>query len=214
MTISILLVDDHPVFLFGLRTLIAEELDMLIQGEAMSGAEALQKLADQPAADKPVDVVIMDIKLPDINGVEVTRRIRKEYPQVRILILSMLDDNTVFNALRAGANGYILKGAGGEETLRAIRAVASGESIFSPSIARRMMQHFDNSHHPESFPELTEREREILQLLAQGLTNSAIAERLSLSIKTVRNRVSDIFSKLHVHDRAEAILKARDAGLG
>jgi DNA-binding NarL/FixJ family response regulator len=129
------------------------------------------------------------------------------------LILSMLDDNTVFNALRAGANGYILKGAGGEETLRAIRAVAGGESIFSPSIARRMMQHFDHSQNQASFPELTEREREILQLLAQGLTNSAIAERLSLSIKTVRNRVSDIFSKLHVHDRAEAILKAREAGL-
>ena len=209
MTISILLVDDHPVFLFGLRTLIAGEPDLHILGEAMSGAEALQKLNAQPA-----DVVIMDIKLPDMNGVEVTRRIRKDFPQARILILSMLDDNTVFNALRAGANGYILKGAGGEETLRAIRAVAGGESIFSPSIARRMMQHFDHSHQPEAFPELTEREREILQLLAQGLTNSAIAERLSLSIKTVRNRVSDIFGKLHVHDRAEAILKARDAGLG
>lgn len=209
MTISILLVDDHPVFLFGLRTLIAGEPDLHIQGEAMSGEAALQQLNAQPA-----DVVIMDIKLPDMNGVEVTRRIREEYPQVRILILSMLDDNTVFNALRAGANGYILKGAGGEETLRAIRAVASGESIFSPSIARRMMQHFDNAYQPEAFPELTEREREILQLLAQGLTNTAIAERLSLSTKTVRNRVSDIFSKLHVHDRAEAILKARDAGLG
>lgn len=219
MTISILLVDDHPVFLFGMRTLITEEPDLHLLGEAMSGAEALQKLAaqpavSQPATGKPVDVVIMDIKLPDINGVEVTRRIRNEFPQVRILILSMLDDNTVFNALRAGANGYILKGAGGEETLRAIRAVASGESIFSPSIARRMMQHFDQSQAHETFPGLTEREREILQLLAQGLTNSAIAERLSLSTKTVRNRVSDIFTKLHVHDRAAAILKAREAGLG
>jgi DNA-binding NarL/FixJ family response regulator len=208
MTISLLLVDDHPVFLFGLRTLIAEEPDLQILGEAQSGAEALQFLVSQP-----VDVVIMDIKLPDINGVEVTRRVRKEFPHARILILSMLDDNTVFNALRAGAHGYILKGAGGEETLRAIRAVANGESIFSPSIARRMMTHFDQSQPHELFPELTDREREILSLLASGLTNTAIAERLSLSVKTVRNRVSDIFSKLHVHDRAEAILKARDAGL-
>lgn len=209
MTISLFLVDDHPVFLFGLRTLIAEEPDLHIVGEAMSGSEALQKLSTQP-----VDVVIIDIKLPDTNGVEVTRSIRQAYPQTRVLILSMLDDNTVFNALRAGANGYLLKGAGGEETLRAIRAVANGESIFSPSIARRMMQHFDNSSTTEPFPDLTDREREILELMAQGLTNKAIAEQLSLSVKTVRNRVSDIFSKLHVHDRSEAIHKARNAGMG
>jgi len=208
MAISILLVDDHPVFLFGLRTLIAQEPDMHIQGEAMSGAEALQKLHDQP-----VDIVIMDVKLPDINGVEVTRRIHAEFPQTRILILSMLDDNTIFNALRAGANGYILKGARGEETLRAIRAVANGQSIFSPNVARRMKRHFDRTDQNELFYNLTEREREILILLAQGLTNTAIAEQLSLSVKTVRNRVSDIFAKLQVHDRSEAILKARDAGL-
>jgi len=206
MTISILLVDDHPVFLFGMRTLISAEPDLNVVGEAMSGIEALQKIAAQP-----VDVVIMDIKLPDMNGVEVTRTISQQHPETRILVLTMLDDNTVFNALKAGANGYILKGAGGEETLRAIRSVADGEAIFSPTIAQRVLQYFNKPSAAQAFPELTEREREILDLLAQGLTNSAIAERLSLSVKTVRNRVSEIFAKLHVSDRAEAIIKARDA---
>jgi DNA-binding NarL/FixJ family response regulator len=210
MTISILLVDDHPVFLFGLRMLIEAEPDLRIVGEAMSGAEALHRLASLQL----VDLVIMDIGLPDMNGVEVTRRIRQAHPKLPILILTMLDDNTVFTALKAGANGYILKGAGGDETLRAIRAIAGGEAIFSPSIARRLVQHFDRAPVSEPFPELTEREREILVLLAQGLTNTAIAEALSLSVKTVRNRISDIFSKLHVSDRAEAIIKARNAGLG
>ena len=210
MTTSILLVDDHPVFLFGLRMLIEAEPDLRIVGEAMSGAEALHTLASL----QPVDLVIMDIGLPDMNGVEVTRRIRQAHPKLPILILTMLDDNTVFTALKAGANGYILKGAGGDETLRAIRAIAGGEAIFSPSIARRLVQHFDRAPVSEPFPELTEREREILVLLAQGLTNTAIAEALSLSVKTVRNRISDIFSKLHVSDRAEAIIKARNAGLG
>lgn len=209
MTTSILLVDDHPVFLFGLRMLIQGEPDLQITGEAMNGADALQMLGS-----RPVDLVILDISLPDLNGVEVTRRIRQEHPRVRILILTMLDDNTVFNALKAGASGYILKGTGGEETLRAVRSVASGEAIFSPSIARRIMQHFNQPAAVEAFPGLTEREREVLDLLAQGLTNTAIAERLSLSVKTVRNRVSDIFNKLHVSDRAEAIIKARNAGLG
>jgi len=206
MTISILLVDDHPVFLFGMRTLISAEPDLNVVGEAMSGIEALQKIAAQP-----VDVVIMDIKLPDMNGVEVTRTISQQHPETRILVLTMLDDNTVFNALKAGANGYILKGTGGEETLRAIRSVAAGEAIFSPTIAQRVLQYFNKPSAAQAFPELTEREREILDLLAQGLTNSAIAERLSLSVKTVRNRVSEIFAKLHVSDRAEAIIKARDA---
>jgi len=209
LNISILLVDDHPVFLFGLRTLIQAETDMSIVGEVMTGADALEHInAHHP------DVVIMDINLPDMSGVEVTRRAHQEHPETRILVLTMLDDHTVFNALKAGASGYILKGMGGEETLRAIRAVAGGEAIFSPSVARRVLQHFDKTPGSVAFPELTEREREILDLLAQGLTNTAIAERLSLSVKTVRNRVSDIFSKLHVSDRAEAIIKARKAGLG
>lgn len=209
MSISILLVDDHPVFLFGMRMLIQAEADMTLVGEAMSGAQALELVH----AHRP-DVVIVDINLPDMSGVEITRRVHQDHPHTRVLALTMQDDQTVFAALKAGASGYILKGTGGEETLRAIRAVADGESIFSPSISRRIVQHFDKASSTAVFPELTEREREILELLAQGLTNTAIAERLSLSVKTVRNRVSDIFSKLHVSDRASAILKARDAGLG
>ena len=208
MTMTILIVDDHPVFRFGLRALIGAEPDMQIIGEATNGTEALAL-----AANQPLDLVLMDIKLPDINGLEVTRRLRALQPEARVLVISMLDDTTVFNALKAGACGYILKGASGEETLRAIRAAASGEAIFSPTIAQRIMRYFMTPPTTVAFPELTEREREILALLAQGLTNSAIAERLSLSTKTVRNRVSDIFSKLQVNDRAEAIIKARDAGM-
>jgi len=209
MTITILIVDDHPVFRFGLRTLVGAEPDMQIAGEATNGAEALA-LAERHM----FDVALMDIKLPDINGLEVTQRLRAIRPEARVLVISMLDDTTVFRALKAGACGYILKGASGEETVRAIRAAAGGEAIFSPTIAQRIVQHFNTPLLPGSFPELTAREQEILALLAQGLTNSAIAERLSLSTKTVRNRVSDIFSKLHVSDRAEAIIKARDAGIG
>jgi DNA-binding NarL/FixJ family response regulator len=154
----------------------------------------------------------MDINLPDMSGLEVTRRLRNVYPALRVLVISMLDDATVFNALKAGACGYIVKGASGEETVRAMRAAVNGEAIFSPKVAQRLQQHFATS--TASSLDLTEREGEILALLAQGLTNGAIAERLSLSVKTVRNRVSDIFSKLHVNDRAEAIIKAREAGLG
>ncbi len=209
MSIAILIVDDHPVFRFGLRALIGAEPDMLIAGEAASGTEALAFSGSQPT-----DLVLMDINLPDINGIEVTRRLRALRPEARVLIISMLDDATVFQALKAGACGYILKGASGEETVRAIRAAAGGEAIFSPKIAQRIMQHFAKPPTASAFPELTEREREILALLAQGLTNSVIADRVSLSIKTVRNRVSDIFSKLQVSDRAEAIIKARDAGVG
>jgi DNA-binding NarL/FixJ family response regulator len=209
MSISILMVDDHPVFRFGLRALIEAEADLRIVGEAASGSEALEL-----AASQPIDLVLMDIKLPDMNGLEVTRRLRALQPTVHVLIISMLDDSTVFQALKAGACGYILKGSSGEETLRAMRAVAGGEAIFSPTIAQRLMHYFSAPQPQFTFPELTEREREVLVLLAQGLTNSAIAERLHLSAKTVRNRVSDIFSKLHVSDRAQAIIKARDAGMG
>lgn len=209
MSITLLIVDDHPVFRFGLRALIEAEPGMQIAGEAASGADALAFDANQP-----LDLVLMDINLPDINGLEVTRRMRAQRPETRVLVISMLDDSTVFHALKAGACGYVLKGASGDETLRAIRAAAAGEAIFSPKIAQRMMQYFATPPPATAFPELTEREREILALLAQGLTNTAIAERVSLSTKTVRNRVSDIFSKLQVSDRAAAIIKARDAGVG
>jgi DNA-binding NarL/FixJ family response regulator len=159
----------------------------------------------------------MDINMPELNGLEATRQIMAENPQANILVLTMFDDDTVFAAIRAGARGYLLKGSEGEETLRAIRAVAGGEAIFSPNIAERLLQHFANEPQTGAappFPDLTPRELEVLELIAQGLTNSAIAEKLVLSPKTVRNQVSTIFSKLQVANRAEAIVRARKAGLG
>jgi len=208
--IQILIVDDHPVFRFGLKALLATEPDTVVVGEAASGEEAVKQVLEL----KP-DVVLMDINLPGMNGVEATRNILSSNPDVAVLIVTMLDDDSVFAAMQAGARGYILKGSEGDGTLRAIRAVAGGEAIFSPGISERLIQYFSrNSQIPGPFPELTDREREILTLLAQGLTNAAIAERLVLSPKTVRNQVSEIYSKLQVASREEAIIRARDAGLG
>lgn len=211
-TIRILIVDDHPVFRFGLRALLQAEAGLTVVGEAITGTEAVELAsALQP------DIVLMDLNLPDLNGIEATRRIVSTQPQIGILVITMFDDDSVFAAMRAGARGYLLKGAEGEETLRAIRAVAHGEAIFSPAIAERMIRFFAQpsfSQSPSVFPELTEREREILNLIAQGLTNQAIAQQLFLSPKTVRNQVSAIFGKLQVADRAEAIIRARKAGLG
>jgi len=208
--IRILIADDHPVFRFGLCALLQAEPDTCVIAEATTGEEAVA-LAErlQP------DVVLMDLNMPGMNGIEATRHIVAANPAVGVLVLTMFDDDTVFAAMRAGARGYILKGAEGEETLRAIRAVAHGEAIFSPAVAERIMAYFSRGKPlPPVFPELTEREREVLTLMAQGLTNQAIADRLSLSPKTVRNHVSNIFSKLQVADRAEAIVRAREAGLG
>ena len=205
MTIQIIIADDHPVFRFGLRTLLATEPDLEVIGEATTGPEIIDL-----AAYLSPDLILMDINMPVINGIEATRQILKHHPTVAILIITMFEDDTIFAALRAGARGYILKGAEGDETLRAIRAAANGEAIFSPAIAHRLRQFFAVA--PAStaiiFPELIEREREILTLIGQGLTNSAIAERLSLSPKTVRNQVSLIFDKLQVSNRAEAIVKS------
>jgi DNA-binding NarL/FixJ family response regulator len=209
--IRILIADDHPMFRFGLRALLSAESDMEVVGEATTGQEAVTL-----ATSLKPDLILMDINLPQLNGIEATRQIVKKNPAVGILIITMFEDDTVFAALQAGARGYLLKGAEGEETLRAIRAAANGESIFSPSVAQRLTQFFARSSSPtavEPFQELTQRERDILRLIAQGLTNTAIAERLFLSPKTVRNQVSIIFDKLHVADRAEAIIKAREAGL-
>ncbi len=210
--IRVLIADDHPVFRFGLRALLASEPHTEVIGEATTGDEAI-KLA---AALQP-DVVLMDLNMPGPNGIEATRRIAQQCPQIGILVVTMFDDDSVFAAMRAGARGYILKGAEGEETLRAIRAVAHGEAIFSPTIARRLMQHFAapaSGPSPPPFSELTEREHEVLDLMAQGYTNTAIAERLYMSPKTVRNHVSTIFSKLQVSDRTQAAIRAREAGLG
>jgi DNA-binding NarL/FixJ family response regulator len=209
-TIRIIIADDHPVFRFGIRALLETEPDMTIVAEAENGAEAIELVQSlQP------DLILMDINMPDINGIEATKKIRELGGETAVLMLTMFDDDTVFSAMRAGAQGYLLKGVQGEETIRAVRAAANGEVIFSPGIAERMMNFFAKGgslHHP--FPTLTPREREILQLVAKGLTNSAIAENLVLSPKTVRNQVSTIFSKLQVASRSEAIVKAREAGLG
>ncbi len=209
--IRVVIADDHPVFRFGLRALLAAEPGTAVAGEATTGEEAVAL-----AASLRPDVMIMDLNMPGCNGIEATRRIVEATSEVAILVVTMFeDDDSVFAAMRAGARGYLLKGAEPEETVRAIRAVGAGEAIFSPAIARRLMQYFGApppAASPRAFPELTEREREVLRLLAQGLTNAAIAERLYISPKTVRNHVSCIFQKLQVAGRAEAIVRARSAG--
>ena len=211
--IRILIADDHPIFRFGMRTLLTALPNFTVVGEAMTGAEAIQ-LTDLLMPD----VVLMDIHMPGMNGIEATASIRAQHPRTAILIVTMLDDDSVFAAIRAGARGYLLKGAEPAETLRAIRAVASGEAIFSPGVAQHVMDYFTHSFvapaNPAALSELSAREREVLTLIAQGLTNAAIAERLVLSPKTVRNYISEIYSKLQVADRVQAMLRARESGLG
>ncbi len=211
-TIRILIADDHPVFRYGLKALLATEAEMEVAGEAADGEQAVAM-----AGALGPDVVLMDVNMPELNGIEATRRIVADHPETGVLIVTMLDDDSVFAAMRAGARGYLLKGSEGEETLRAIRIVAAGGTIFSPGIAGRVMEYFAHGAlqpRPEPFPELTPREREVLALIARGLTNTAIAERLGSSPKTVRNQVSEVYSKLRVADRQEAAERAREAGLG
>lgn len=214
--IRILIADDHPLFRDGLRALLESVTDMQVIGEAATGDEVLaQARALQP------EVILMDIKMPGINGIEATRRILQTSPHIHILVVTMFeDDDSVFAAIRAGARGYLLKGAVQEETLRAIRAVAHGEAIFGPAVAERLIRYFGStrptakSGPAQFFPELTEREYEILTLIAQRKSNAEIAARLVLSPKTVRNHVSNILSKLQVADRTEAMHAAWTAGLG
>lgn len=211
-TIQILITDDSQAARSGLKTLMKAVADVRVVGEAAGGHEAV-RLAErlQP------DVVLMDLHMPDVNGVEATRQIVDASPHIAVLVLTMYDDDdSVFAAMQAGARGYLLKGASKREMLRAIRDVAGGAAIFSPAIARRMMNYFDKLRKQpaaHAFPELTPREQEVLMLMAQQQSNQEIAEALSLSPKTVRNYTSNIFAKLQVADRAGAILKARDAGL-
>lgn len=210
--IHLLLADDHAHFRAGIRALLLTEADMVVVGEAATGEETVTR-----AATMQPDVVLMDVNMPGLNGIEATRRIVASSPHMAVLVLSMFeDDASVFAALQAGARGYLLKGAPKAEVLRAIRAVVSGEAIFGPAIARRLMTYFATPRPAlpaHTFPELTDREREILTLIAQHHTNAEIAQQLSLSDKTVRNYVSNICAKLQVVDRAEAILRAREAGL-
>lgn len=207
--LRLLIVDDHPLFRKGVRALLGVQPDMEVIGEADSVSVAVElALAEQP------DVVLMDLQLPDGRGIQATRVIVEASPAIRVLIVTMFeDDDSVFATLRAGARGYILKGTDEDDLLRAIRAVARGEAMFSPSIASRVLTYFSRPAPVSLFPSLTEREREILVLIAQGKNNAAIAHELFLSPKTIANHVSNIFAKLQVADRSEAIIRARDAGL-
>lgn len=212
--IRVLIADDHPLFREGVRSLLRSLPNAEAVGEASSGDEVIAK-----AAELLPDVILMDIQMPGMNGIEATRRILAAHPHIGIIVLTMYeDDDSVFAAMRAGARGYVLKGADQAELIRGIQAVATGEALFSPTIAKRLITFFSTLR-PDTaaqvvFPELTEREREVLTLIAQGLNNAEIAQRLFLSGKTVRNHVSNIFSKLQVADRAQAIVRAREAGLG
>ncbi len=211
-TISILIVDDHPVFRSGLRLLLELQPGLLVVGEAGTAEDALRL-----ASELQPDVILMDIQLPAMNGIEATRRIKAINPRIQILMLTMFqDDDSVFAAVRAGAQGYVLKGSSEDEIVRSIRGVARGEAIFGSGAAERVLRFFalQRPTHSPAFPELTTREREILELIAQRLSNGAIAQRLELSPKTVRNYVSNIISKLQVADRSEAIWAAKNAGIG
>ena len=211
--IRVLIADDHPLFRSGMRALLLADQGTELAGEATTGEEAIAL-----AEECHPDVVLMDLQMPDLNGIEATRRILRTNPNTRILVVTMFeDDPSAFSAIRAGARGYVLKGANPDEVLRAIRVVAGGEAIFSPSVATRLIDYFGSLRAevvPQSFPELTNREREILDRIAQGRSNADIARSLSLSAKTVANHVSNILSKLQVADRAQAMLRAREAGLG
>lgn len=210
--VQVLVADDHAAFRDGIRALLATVDGLALVGEAASGEEAIER-----AATLQPDVVVMDLNMPATDGIAATRRIVDASPHIAVLVLTMFDDDdSVFAALRAGARGYLLKGADRGELVRAIRAVASGEAIFGPAIARRLVAFFGTraAIATGAFPELTDREREILELIARGHSNQQITDRLVVSPKTVRNHVSNIFSKLQVRDRAEAIVRAREAGLG
>ena len=212
--VRVLIVDDHPVFRAGMAAVLEDFDDVLTVGQASDGAEALERVEELDP-----DVVLMDLRMPGVAGLEATARIGTGFPRTAVIVLTMdEDDDTVFAALRAGARGYLLKEADGDDIRRAILGVSRGEAVFGPRIAQRVLAFFAGTsgvaRAAVPFPQLTDREREILDLLAQGLANPTIAKRLMLSEKTVRNRVSDVLTKLRARTRAEAVAIARDAGLG
>jgi DNA-binding NarL/FixJ family response regulator len=215
--IRVLIVDDHTLFREGVTALLSTALNIEVVGEAATGNEAVDK-----AIALTPDVILMDIQMPDGSGIDATQRIFQSLPNVSVIMLTMLEDNdSLFAAMRAGARGYILKGADKVEVLKTIRAVADGEALFGPAVAKRLtafFQHLGKTSLRTApdlvFPELTEREREILELVAQRLTNPEISDRLAISGKTVSNHISSIFNKLQIVDRTQAIIRAREAGLG
>jgi DNA-binding NarL/FixJ family response regulator len=210
--IRVLLADDHPVVRRGLAALLGTLPDFEVVGEAEDGESAVR----ETQLTRP-DVVLMDVRMPGMDGVEATRRIRSAVPDAAVLVLTMYDeDATVFTAMQAGAQGYLLKGAEQDEIADAIRAVARGQAIFGPGIAVRLLEHFANppATPTDPFPELTPREKEILELLAHGRRTAEIARTLHLSPKTVSNNLTTIFAKLEVSDRTSAVIRARERGLG
>jgi len=213
MPIRVLVADDHPVVRSGLAALLGTLDDFEVVAEAADGETAVR----EAQLTRP-DVVLMDVRMPGIDGVEATRRIRKAVPDTAVLVLTMYeDDATVFTAMRAGAQGYLLKGAEQDDIGDAIRAVSRGQAIFGPGIAARLLDHFANppvAQADDPFPELTNRETEILELLARGRRTAEIASTLHLSPKTVSNNLTTIFAKLEVSDRTAAVIRARERGLG
>jgi DNA-binding NarL/FixJ family response regulator len=210
--VTVVLVDDHPVVRSGLRALIESFGDFVVVGEAADGDAAVRVVQ----LHHP-DVVIMDVMMPRVDGVEATRRIVQAFPAAAVLVLSMAeDDEIVFSAMQAGARGYLLKGAAQEDIHRALTAVVAGEAIFGPGVATRVLgvlaRGLTSSTH--AFPLLTERERDVLELVAQGRRNAAIGAELGMAPKTVANHLSSIFAKLQVSDRSAAIVRAREKGLG
>jgi DNA-binding NarL/FixJ family response regulator len=210
--VRVLIADDHPVFRDGLASLLATQRAVEVVGTASDGAEAV----DLALRHRP-DVVVMDLQMPVLNGIEATRRLAAEAAEVRVLVFTMgEEDGTVLAAMRAGARGYLVKGASQEEVARAIATVHAGGLVFGASLALRIADLLSGATTPDrsAFPQLTERELEILDLVAAGRNNAQIAATLHLAPKTVRNNMSTILAKLQATDRAEAIIRARDAGLG
>lgn len=212
-TITVLIADDHPVYRDGLASLLEPLPGIEVVARAADGVEAVE----QARVTQP-DVVIMDLQMPRLNGIEATRQVLAELPETGVLVITMgEDESTVFTAVTAGARGYLLKGADAEEVIQAIRTVHGGGVVFGASLAQRIARVFatgPSARAPEAFPQLSDREREILDLVAAGLSNPDIAARLYLSPKTVRNNVSAILTKLQARDRSAAIIRAREAGLG
>ncbi|MEU8196093.1 response regulator transcription factor [Microbispora amethystogenes] len=208
--VRVLLVDDHPLLRHGLRTLLEQVGGAEVVGEAGDGEEAIAlALSLRP------DVVVMDLVMPGTSGIEATRRLIDRDPALGVLVLTMSeDDASVFAALRAGARGYVLKGTGGAEFIAAVRSVARGEAVYGPAVARRIRRFLASGPDVTPFPELTARERDVLDLLASGRSNAEIARALFLSQKTVKNHLTSVFAKLQVADRAQAVVRARRAGLG
>lgn len=217
MPIKVLIADDHAFYREGVRAFLSNTTNIEVVGEAGNGDEAIAKTSELTP-----NVILMDLKMPGMNGIDATRRIHETDSKIGVLVLTMFDDDdSVFAAMRAGARGYLLKDADKDEVVRAIIAVERGEAIFSPAIAQRMIQYFSaapsassSRKQSDEFSELTERELEILNLIARGDNNNTIANKLSLSIKTVQNYVSSILMKLQVADRSQAIVRAREAGFG